>query len=366
MAGPDLHTLVTSDIVHNLAPPADPALFPAGVRTDWIKEGRAVWKYLDGGENTLEEMKEFSRLAGELGFEYNVVEGFWRKWTPAQLRELVDYSRERGVGVWLWQHSNLLLDAASVREFFEMCRTAGVVGAKVDFFDHEAKDVVERYELVLREAARNRILVNFHGANKPTGESRTWPNEMTREGIYGLDNRRTEVWSAHNATLPFTRLLAGHADYTPVIFGERRKETSWAHQIATAAVFTSPVLVYGAHPASLLASPAVDLIKSLPAAWDETRVLPMSEIGELAVFARRHGTTWFVAVLNGPEGRTIRLPLSFLGNGSYVATLAHDVADDPAAVRVERDRRAGRETVLEVVLRPGGGFIGRLRGTGTP
>ena len=360
IAGPDLHTLVVSDLVHNLAPAPDPALFPHGVRTDWIKEGRAVWKYLDGGENTLAEMKEFSRLAGELGFEHHVVEGFWRKWTPEQLRELVEYSRERGVGVWLWQHSNLLLDAGSVRTFFEMCRQAGVVGAKVDFFDHEAKDVVERYELVLREAARNRVLVNFHGANKPTGEARTWPNEMTREGIYGLENRRTEAWAAHNATLPFTRFLAGHADYTPVIFGERRKETSWAHQIATAAIFTSPVLVYGAHPASLLANPAVDVIRSLPATWDETRVLPMSAIGELAVFARRRGTTWFVAVVNGPDGRTIGLPLSFLGHGSYQATLVHDVIDDGAAVRVEREQRASRDTILEIAVRPGGGFIGRF------
>jgi alpha-glucosidase len=360
LAGPDLHTLVVSDLVHNLAPAPDPALFPHGVRTDWIKEGRAVWKYLDGGENTLAEMKEFSRLAGELGFEHHVVEGFWRKWTPEQLRELVEYSRERGVGVWLWQHSNLLLDAGSVRTFFEMCRQAGVVGAKVDFFDHEAKDVVERYELVLREAARNRVLVNFHGANKPTGEARTWPNEMTREGIYGLENRRTEAWAAHNATLPFTRFLAGHADYTPVIFGERRKETSWAHQIATAAIFTSPVLVYGAHPASLLANPAVDVIRSLPATWDETRVLPMSAIGELAVFARRRGTTWFVAVVNGPDGRTIGLPLSFLGHGSYQATLVHDVIDDGAAVRVEREQRASRDTILEIAVRPGGGFIGRF------
>ena len=76
-------------------------------------------------------------------------------------------------------------------------------------------------------------MVDFHGANKPTGESRTWPNEMTREGIRGLEYRRTAAWAEHNTTLPFTRLLAGPADYTPVVFGERRKDTTWAHQIAT-------------------------------------------------------------------------------------------------------------------------------------
>lgn len=360
MVGRDLHTLVVSDILHNLADPPDPALFPAGMRTDWIKPGRAVWKYLDGGENTFEEMKEFSRLAGELGFEHHVVEGHWQKWTPAQLRELVEYSRGRGVGIWLWKHSRDLRDLQAVRAFFEMCKEAGVVGAKVDFFDHEAKEVVERYEMVLREAAANRIMVNFHGANKPTGEARTWPNEMTREGIYGLEYRRTAEWATHNATLPFTRLLAGHADYTPVIFGERRKETSWAHQIATAAVFTSPLLVYGAHPASMLSNPAADIIKGIPATWDETVVLPMSEIGELAVFARRTGRTWFLAVLNGRTARTLRVPLSFLGSGEYAGTLVRDDPAEPAAVRVERAQPASRSTTLAIDLRPAGGFVGRF------
>ena len=92
-------------------------------------------------------------------------------------------------------------------------------------------------------------MVNFHGANKPTGESRTWPNELTREGVRGMEYRSTAAWAAHNATLPFTRFLAGHADYTPVLFGERRGDTTWAHQIATAVVFTSPLLTYGGAPA---------------------------------------------------------------------------------------------------------------------
>ena len=361
MVGPDLHTLVVSDLVHNLADPPDPTLFPDGMRTEWLRPGRAVWHYLDGGANTFEEMKEFSRLAGDLGFEHHVVEGHWRKWPTARLRELVAFSRQRGVGIWLWQHSRELRDPGAVREFFEMCRAAGVVGAKVDFLDHEAKEVIDRYELILREAARNRIMVNFHGANKPSGEARTWPNELTREAVYGLEYRRTDAWGAHNATLPFTRYLAGHADYTPMIFGERRKETSWAHQIATAAVFTSPLLVYGAHPASILANPAVDVIKHIPSTWDETVVLPSSAIGELAVFGRRRGTTWFLAVVNGPTGRTLRVPLSFLGQGRYSGTLVRDHPGDSGAVRVDRAQPATRADTLEITLRAAGGFIGMFQ-----
>ena len=230
---------------------------------------------------------------------------------------------------------------------------------KVDFLDHEAREVIGRYEAILRDAAEHQLMVNFHGANKPAGESRTWPNELTREAVRGLEYGRTAAWAAHDATLPFTRLLAGHADYTPVVFGERRKETSWTHQIAMAAVLTSPLLVYGAHPASLLASPARDLIQDVPSVWDETIVLPGSAIGEVAALARRRGDRWFVAIVNGPEARTLRVALSFLGGGAYRTRFARDDAADAAAVRMETGT-ARRGDAITVELRAGGGFLGGL------
>jgi alpha-glucosidase len=358
MIGRDLNTLVNCDIVHNLAPPPDPKLFPKGLRTDWIKPGRAVWKYLDGGESTLDGMKEFSRLAGELGFEYNLIEGFWQKWSFEELKSLVAYSRERGVGIVLWKHSKEIRDRAERRKFFELCRAAGVAGVKIDFFDHEAKEVVELYEACLRDAAEYHLIVDFHGANKPTGESRTWPNELTREAIRGMEARKA-MRAQHDATLPFTRMLAGHADYTPVHFGERRNDTTWAHQAATAAVFTSPLLVYGAHPASILRNPSAEILKSIPSVWDETIALPGSEIGEIAAFARRRGTTWFVAILNGPKARRVKIALSFLEGGRHQATMASDSSGESAAMKVET-REVDRETLLDIDLAAGGGFIARI------
>ena len=359
MAGKDLNTLVNCDIVHNVAPPPDPKLFPQGARTPWIKPGRAVWKYLDGGENTLETVKEFSRMAGELGFEYQVVEGFWQKWTPEQLKEAVEYSRRFGVGLWLWKHSRDLRGGDSLRTFLRQCRDAGAVGVKLDFYDHEAKPVVELYEAALTAAAEFRLLVNFHGSNKPTGEARTWPNELTREAVRGMEGRKNPR-AQHDATLPFTRQLAGHADYTPVHFGERRNDTTWAHQIATAAVFTSPLLTYGAHPKSLLANPAVEMIKSIPAVWDETRVLEGSEIGEVAAFARRKGQEWFVAVVNGLTPRQMKIPLAFLGDGAYEALLVRDHPEDSGAVNVEKGRFSRTQSVT-ADLKSGGGFVARFR-----
>ena len=167
------------------------------------------------------------------------------------------------------------------------------------------------------------------------------------------------AWAEFNTTMPFARMLAGHADYTPVVFGERRKETSWTHQIATAIVLTSPVLVYGGNPASFLSNPAVEMIKSIPSVWDETRVLPPSEIGELAIFARRSGDRWFVAALNGPQAREVTVPLSFLGRGRYQSLVVRDNLDEPAALHVD-ERTAQRSTTLKMSMLAGGGYIARL------
>jgi alpha-glucosidase len=359
MVGADLNTLVNSDLVSNLCPPTDPDLFPQGVATDWVKPGRAVWKYLDGGANSFDQMKDFSRWAGELGFEYHVIEGFWSRWSDEQIKELVDYSRERGVGLWFWRHSRELRTPEAQDAFFDQLHRLGVVGAKIDFFDHEHKDIVDLYTALLEKAAQRKILVNFHGANKPTGESRTWPNEMIRESVRGMEASRLRERALHNVTLPFTRYLIGHGDYTPVHFGARRGDTTWTHQIATAAVFNEPLLTYGAHPTNLLQNPALEMIKQLPPVWDETIVLPPSEIGEVVVFARRARDAWFLAVLNGPEKRELNVPLSFLPEGGFQALLVQD--DDTLSASLKLERRTLRpKDSLTIQLPAGGGYIGRF------
>ncbi|HMH43235.1 MAG TPA: glycoside hydrolase family 97 catalytic domain-containing protein, partial [Pyrinomonadaceae bacterium] len=359
MFGQHLNTLVNCDIISNLSLPPDKTMFPQGLSTDWIKPGRAVWRYLDGGENTFEGIKEFSRLAGQLGFEYNVVEGIWQRWTEAQVRELVDYSNQQNVKLWFWKHSRTLRTPQAREEFFSLLERLGVVGAKIDFFDHEAKEIIDLYQALLRSSAEHKIMVEFHGANKPTGESRTWPNEMSREAIRGLEYRSMSLRSVHNTTLPFTRFLAGHADYTPVHFGERRRETSWAHQIASAIVFTSPLMIYGAHPQHILENPAAELIKTIPSVWDETIVLPQSEIGELAGFARRSGHVWFVGIMNGLKGISIRVPVGFLGSGKYKAMLVRDQMDEPAGVKIEHQSLSHRDNLI-IKMRAGGGFVARF------
>jgi alpha-glucosidase len=359
MIGSDLNALVNCDIVASLCPPPDPKLFPKGLQTEWIKPGRAVWKYLDGGQNTLAHMKEFCLLAEELGFEHNILEGFWAKWSDAEIKDLVRYAKEHHVHIWLWKHSKELRDPQARHAFLKRCHELGITGVKIDFFDHEAKEVIDLYQCLLRETAELQLLVDFHGANKPTGEARTWPNELTREAVKGMESRKLTDRATHDATLPFTRWLAGPAEYTPLHFGDRRQNTTWAHQTASAAILSAPLLTYAAHPAHIVANPCCAMIKSIPSAWDETRVLPPSEIGEVAIFARRSGDTWFLAILNSAAPRKVTIPLTFLGEGAYHAELVRDSQENAAAVRTESaTMRCGDSLAID--LREGGGFIARF------
>jgi alpha-glucosidase len=360
IAGRDLDTLVNSDALPNLCPPPSAALFPQGIDTPWVQPGLAVWRYVDGGDTTFEGLKQFSTWAGQLGAKYHIIEGVWTRWSDEQIRDLVAHSRAQGVGLLFWRHSRQLRTPEEQVEFFTRLHRLGVAGAKIDFIDHEAKENVDLYENLLRLAAAHEMVIDFHGANKPTGRARTWPNDMIREAVRGMESRIAQR-ARHETILPFTRFLAGPCDYTTMHFGARRGDTTWAHQIAALATFHSTILTIAAHPETVLQHPAADVIKSIKPVWDETIVLPESRIGELSVFARRSGTMWMLAVMHAGAPTTLRLPLKFLGenNGTYAATYVRDDETKSEAVKLETARvRAG--DVLELALGAGGGFVGRF------
>jgi alpha-glucosidase len=163
LVGRDLNTIVNADAIPSLNPPPDPRLFPQGMKTEWLRPGRAVWRYLDGpsiekgadetpeqhDRRVFEVIKDFSRLAGELGFEHHVVEGQWQRLPEDQLRDLVEYSKERGVSIWVWVHSRDQHDAKERRKLFARLHASGVAGIKVDFLDHEAKETIDLYQAIL-------------------------------------------------------------------------------------------------------------------------------------------------------------------------------------------------------------------------
>lgn len=247
---------------------------------------------------TPENMRRFSDLAFRCGIPYNLVDDGWADWGGAGrdkwqvLRELADYSRARNVGIWVWaaypDNNGVpgLRDSASLTGFLDNCRQAGVVGIKIDFMSRESQNVVNFYERACLEAAKPHLMIDFHGAGKPSGQIRTWPNELTREAVRGLEYSGDTDWPAHNAVIPFTRFLAGPGDYTPLSLSGFVSSTSLAHQVATMAVFNSPFLCLGVEPEDLLASEAMPFVKQIPCVWDETAVLSPSAIGEICIMAK--------------------------------------------------------------------------------
>ncbi len=365
LVGRDLNTLVDSDILPNLCPPPDPKYFPQGMKTPWVQPSLCVWDYVDrsytrsSGVSQFDRMKDFSRMAGQIGARYHILEGFAYGWSDEQIREFAEYSKQQGVRVLFWRHSNQLRTPEAREEFFTRLHRLGVAGAKIDFFDHEAKENIDLYEALLQKAAEYQCVVDFHGANKPTGRLRTWPNAMLYEGVRGMESSSLKQRARHETILPFARYLAGPCDYTTMIFTQRRADSTWAHQIACLATFHSPILTIAAHPQSVLDNPAVDVIKSIKPVWDETIVLPDSKIGELSLFARRSGDLWILAVMSAGPARTIQVPLSFLGDGLYKASLVRDNKEKADAVVLE-DKTLQRSDTLIIDLADGGGFLARF------
>jgi alpha-glucosidase len=323
--------------------------------------------------------KWFVDLCAAAGCEYLLVDAGWRSerwgWLKeggdlwARAAELCRYAADRNVGIILWHaypdgrdDSPGLTTVEAREEFFRNCQLAGVKGVKVDFFDSESKAVIDAYEDLLRRSAKYQLLINFHGANKPAGEPRTWPHEISREGI-----REQEylLWDqlplAHYGALPFSRMAAGHADFLPGYVQERfLKNTTVIFQVASTVIFSSPFLCWPDNPEAYLNSPLLHFYRTAPATWDATRVLPGSAIGDTVIMARRKGADWYVAALNcRPEERTLEVDLSSLDLRGKELTEYRD-GSTKGACQIS-NRLAPPETgKLAVALRPGGGWLGHF------
>ncbi len=251
--------------------------------------------------------------------------------------------------------------------------------------DHWSQYAVRHYRTVIEAAARHGIMVDVHEPLHDTGERRTWPNMMTREGARGQEYN---AWSGdggnppeHETILFFTRLLAGPMDFTPGIFdlliergpgGPRRPEdarirTTLAKQLALYVVLYSPMQMAADLPENYEGQPAFQFIRDVAVDWDTTRVLD-GRIGDYVAVARRErgGQSWFLGAITDEEGRTLDLPLNFLTPGRrYVAEIYADGPkahwlDNPLPVTIT-SRPVTSATRLRLVLAPGGGQAIRIR-----
>lgn len=364
----NLNRLVNNTMIRDLNPSPETKLF---ADISYIKPGRSVWSWITKGDKYLdlkEEMR-FIDAASVLKFEYTLIDEGWEtKWTDKweQLKELCDFATRKNVGVWVWKHSKGLKDAHVRDRFLDSIKNIGVVGIKTDFMDSEAKELIDFEVGLLKAAAKRKLMVNFHGCQAPTGESKTFPNEMTREGVRGIElNIMGEpIPAQHNASLPFTRFVLGYGDYTPGLF-YNKANTTYTHQLALLYLFNSSLQCLAENPVRLLADrrfkPVIPLLQDLPVMWDETIVLEGSAIGELAVFARRKDDQWYVVAINGTESdKKVSLQPSFLTNtGNYEATLITDKEDLDGFGKEEFIiRRNGQK---DIMLKPNGGMVINLK-----
>lgn len=358
-----LTDLVNTTLVQNLNPPADPQL----LRADWIQPGRSSWQWMAIGAPLQEDQKQWVDWTRQLGYEYYLVDEGWSDWKGSWqgLSDVVAYAKTQKVRVWLWVHSNEVKDPEARREYFRKAVEAGVVGIKIDFPPPCDRWWSSWYYDTARDAAAFKLMVDFHGANKPTGMERTWPNVLTREGVRGHEWQMTRygriLEPAHDTVLPFTRYIAGPGDYTPTVLESRELQgNSWAHEVAESISFTSPFLCFGGHPRDFIANPARDVLMALPSTWDETRVLRGSEPGRVVAEARRKGNQWFVSVMNGGEETRLDLPLDFLADGSWNSSQLFDVKERKDAWD-RREISVTRNGHIQLDLAPRGGFVGWIR-----
>jgi alpha-glucosidase len=384
--------LIESTLITNLNPPN------AIGDTSWIRPGKSAWDWWSGplAENVKqvgmndETMKHYIDFASEFGLEYMLVDAGW--YTPIawgekadlkaditktvpeiNLPELVQYARQRKVDIFVWLNwvpTRDQMDAA-----FPYYEKLGVKGVKVDFMDSDDQEMVEFFHRVLKTAAAHHLLVDLHGAYKPTGLVRTYPNYITQEGVLGAEYNKwsVRVTATHNVTLAFTRMLLGPMDYTPGGFRNvARREfkiknmgpevmTTRAHQLAMYVVYDSPFACVSDAPGAYRGQAGADFLKVVPTTWDETRVLA-GDIGEHIVIARRHGEDWYVGAMNNEQAREVRVSLDFLGQGKYRSTLYADGAK-PKDIVITTDNLSGRlkdKNVVSFKLASGGGGVLRI------
>jgi len=375
--------LIQSDLVYRLADP------PRISDTSWIKPGKVAWDWWNAnniygvdfvsGVNT-ETYKHYIDFAAEYGLEYVILDEGWSepadllKMRPAvDMDQILAHARQKNVRVILWVVW-VTLDK-QLQPALDMFQKWGIAGIKVDFMDRDDQKIVNYYWKIAEEAARRKLLVDFHGAYKPAGLQRTYPNVITREGVVGLEYSKwsNQVTPEHDVTIPFTRMLAGGMDFTPgamvnaqkrdfrSIFERPMSQGTRCHQLAMYVVYESPVQMLSDTPSNYRREPQVmDLLSKVPTVWDETRVLD-GKIADFVVIARRKGQDWYVGAMTDWNPRTLVVDFGFLGAGSFTADIWEDGVN---AERWAGDYKKVSRAVsgkTEIKLAPGGGWVARIR-----
>jgi len=358
--------------------------------TSWIKPGKVAWDWWNAnnvygvdfksGVNT-ETYKYYIDFAAKYGIPYIILDEGWYKLgnvlevvPEINMEELIAYGKQKNVGVILWVVWKTL--ANQMEPALNQFAKWGVQGIKVDFMQRSDQLLINFYNKLSYETAKRKMLVDFHGDQKPAVMTRTWPNLISTEGVRGLE---WDKWSAetdplHDVTLPFTRMFLGPMDFTPGAMLNAQKISfrpihdrpmslgTRCHQLAMYVVFESPLQMLSDSPSNYLREPEMmEFLGPVPSEWDETRVLD-GKIAEYVVVARRNGRDWYVGAMTNWTPRELNIDLSFLPDGSYSMEAYQDGVN---ADRFGSDYRQAKSSVdtstkVKLKLAPGGGWAARI------
>ncbi|MDT0643737.1 glycoside hydrolase family 97 protein [Zunongwangia sp. F363] len=376
--------LLNNDMVYKLAS-------PSRIKdVSWIKPGKVAWDWWNdwnisgvdfpAGINT-QTYKYYIDFAADNGIENILLDEGWapkgeilNTIPEIDLEEIISYAGSKGVGVWLW--SGYLPLAQQMDKALEVYSQMGVKGLKVDFMNRDDQAMVDFYYELSEKAARHKLMLDFHGAYKPTGLQRTYPNVVNFEGVRGLENVK---WSntdfpLYDTRIPFIRMLAGPMDYTPGAMKNANKANFRAvnsapmsqgtrvHQLALYVLYEAPFNMLADNPTNYMDEPeSTAFIASVPTVFDETIALD-GKVGEFAAIARRKGNTWYVGAITNWDSRKINLDLSFLPEGEFEAIIFKDGVN---AAREGTDykrevKHISADDQLEIRMAPGGGWAAKI------
>jgi alpha-glucosidase len=373
------------DLIYKLSTPS--------VLTDenWIRPGKVAWDWWNAnniygvnfkaGINT-ETYKYYIDFASAFGLEYIILDEGWSRTTTDVLQskanvdipELVRYGASKNVGVILWTLWGPL--DKELDEILDQFAAWGVKGIKVDFMARADQHMVNYYERVAQAAAKRKLLVDFHGAYKPVGLNRKYPNVLSFEGVRGLENDKweTNITPKHDVTLLFTRMTAGPMDYTPgamintskenfrPVFTEPMSMGTRAHQASMYVLYESPLQMLADNPSNYWKDTVYTrFIAAVPTTWDTTIAL-QAKAGEYAAVARKHGNQWYIGAMTNWNKRELNVSLSFLDGKKYSLTY---LADGVNADRHASDYKIGKQTVarndaITIGMECGGGWLAVL------
>ncbi len=362
----------------------------------WVKPGKVAWDWwndwnlygvdFEAGINN-DTYKYYIDFAARSGIEYVILDEGWAVNGKADLFQVVPeidlpllckYAQEKGVGLILWAGY-----WAFERDMERACReysALGVKGFKIDFMDRDDQPMTDFYRRAAETAARYHLMVDFHGAFKPSGLHRTWPNVINYEGVFGLENAKwqngfQEDLVTYEVSIPFVRLVAGPADYTQGamrnatkanfrgVYSEAMSQGTRCRQLAQYVIFDAPLTMLCDSPSNYLQEPeCLAFIAGVPTTWDQTVALE-GKAGEYLALARRKGDTWYVGAMTDWNAREMTLDLSFIQADGAVMEVFRDGANAHRAARDYKRENLAFPSNGNVSLKmaPGGGWAAVIR-----